>query len=93
MRDISAILNRACKAKSAVVVPGSGTYGMEAVTRQFATGKKCVVIRAGWLSYRWTRILDTGGIPSETTVVKARRRSKRSSPRSPRPGRTKMLVR
>ena len=73
MCDISSILKHVYSAHSAVVVPGGGTYGMEAVARQFATGKKCLVIRNGWFSYRWTQIFDTGKIPAETTVLKARR--------------------
>jgi aspartate aminotransferase-like enzyme len=73
MQDISAILKEVYHAKSAVVVPGSGTFGMEAVARQFATGRKVLVIRNGWFSYRWTQIFDMGGIPSESTVLKARR--------------------
>lgn len=72
MRDISGTLKRVYQAKSAVVVPGSGTFGMEAVARQFATGKKCLVLRNGWFSYRWSQIFEMGGIPSETTVLKAR---------------------
>jgi aspartate aminotransferase-like enzyme len=55
MRDISAVLKEVYNARSAIVVPGSGTFGMEAVARQFATGKKALVIRNGWFSYRWTR--------------------------------------
>ena len=73
MKDISAILKSVYKAKSTVLVPGSGTFGMEAVARQFATGKKVLVIRNGWFSYRWTQILDMGGIAAESTVLKARR--------------------
>ena len=73
MRDIAGTLKHVYNAKSAIVVPGSGTYGMEAVARQFATGKKCLVIRNGWFSYRWTQIFDMGGIPSAATVIKARR--------------------
>ena len=73
MRDISSLLKEAYHAKSAVVVPGSGTFGMEAVARQFATGKKALVIRNGWFSYRWSQILDMGQIPATTTVLKARR--------------------
>jgi aspartate aminotransferase-like enzyme len=72
MRDISRLLKTVYKARSAIVVPGSGTFGMEAVARQFASGKKCLVIRNGWFSYRWTQIFDMGGIPSESTVLKAR---------------------
>ena len=73
MRDISAILKEVYAAKSAIVVPGSGTFGMEAVARQFATGKKTLVIRNGWFSYRWTQIFEMGGIPASSTVLKARR--------------------
>ncbi|HJV86367.1 MAG TPA: aminotransferase class V-fold PLP-dependent enzyme [Noviherbaspirillum sp.] len=72
MRDISATLKQVYKARSAIVVPGSGTFGMEAVARQFATGKKCMVIRNGWFSYRWTQIFDMGSIPASSTVLKAR---------------------
>jgi len=72
MRDVSRILKTVYHAKSAVVVPGSGTFGMEAVARQFATGKRCLVIRNGWFSYRWSQILEMGGIPAETRVLKAR---------------------
>jgi aspartate aminotransferase-like enzyme len=73
MRDISSVLKRVYRAKAAIVVPGSGTVGMEAVARQFATGRKCLVIRNGWFSYRWTQIFDMGAIPSESIVLKARR--------------------
>ncbi len=73
MKDISGILKEVYKAKSSVLVPGSGTFGMEAVARQFATGKKTLVIRNGWFSYRWTQIFDMGGIPASSTVLKARR--------------------
>ncbi|WP_426173752.1 aminotransferase class V-fold PLP-dependent enzyme [Massilia sp. TWR1-2-2] len=73
MRDISATLKDVYNAQSAIVVPGSGTFGMEAVARQFATGKHCLVIRNGWFSFRWTQIFDLGSIPSSSTVLKARR--------------------
>ena len=72
MRDISKILKQVYHAQSAVVVPGSGTFGMEAVARQFATKKRCLVIRNGWFSYRWTQIFDMGDIPSSSVVLKAR---------------------
>jgi aspartate aminotransferase-like enzyme len=81
MRDISAVLKRVYGASAAVVVPGSGTFGMEAVARQFATGRNCLVLRNGWFSYRWSQILDMGGIASQHTVLKARRTS--SAPRAP----------
>ncbi|MEO6929637.1 MAG: aminotransferase class V-fold PLP-dependent enzyme [Casimicrobiaceae bacterium] len=72
MRDISGVLKHVYGATTAIVVPGGGTYGMESVARQFATGKKCLVIRNGWFSYRWTQILDMGGIAAQSTVLKAR---------------------
>lgn len=72
MKDISRVLKQTYNATSAIVVPGSGTFGMEAVARQFATNKRCLVIRNGWFSYRWTQIFDMGGIPSESVVLKAR---------------------
>jgi aspartate aminotransferase-like enzyme len=73
MRDIASILKQAYGARSAVLVPGSGTFGMEAVARQFATGKKALVIRNGWFSYRWTQIFEMGRIPASEIVLKARR--------------------
>ncbi len=73
MTDISAMLKEAYNAHRAVIVPGSGTFGMEAVARQFARDKKCLVIRNGWFSYRWSQIFETGNIPSDTIVLKARR--------------------
>lgn len=73
MKDISSVLKQVYKAKAAIVVPGGGTFGMEAVARQFATDKKCVVLRNGWFSFRWTQIFDMGKIPAASIVLKARR--------------------
>jgi aspartate aminotransferase-like enzyme len=72
MRDISAVLKEAYKARSAVVVPGSGSFGMESVARQFAAGKSTLVIRNGWFSYRWTQIFEMGGFTGEQQALKAR---------------------
>ncbi len=72
MRDISRILKTVYHAHSAVLVPGSGTYGMESVARQFAGDKRVLVIRNGWFSYRWTQIFDMGRIPAEEIVLKAK---------------------
>jgi aspartate aminotransferase-like enzyme len=72
MKDISKILKDVYQAHSTVLVPGSGTFGMESVARQFATGKKVLVIRNGWFSYRWSQIFDMGNIPSESIVLKAK---------------------
>ena len=76
MNDISRGLKSAYNATSVVVIPGGGTFGMEAVARQFGSNKKCMVIRNGWFSYRWSQILDQGNIAAETTVIKAQRDKK-----------------
>ncbi|UXD87979.1 aminotransferase class V-fold PLP-dependent enzyme [Thalassolituus hydrocarboniclasticus] len=73
MNDISATLKSVYNADAVAIVPGGGTYGMEAVARQFAQDKKTLVIRNGWFSYRWTQIFDMGNIPASSTVLKARR--------------------
>jgi aspartate aminotransferase-like enzyme len=86
MNDISKTLKQVYKAQSAVVMPGSGTFGMEAVARQFATNNQCLVLRNGWFSYRWSQILDMGNIPSSTTVLKARQlEDSAQSPFAPAP--------
>jgi aspartate aminotransferase-like enzyme len=86
MRDISSVLKDAYQAHSAIVVPGSGSYGMEAVARQFATDKPVLVIRNGWFSFRWTQIFEMGRIPSAATVMKARLQgSGRQQPFAPAP--------
>ena len=86
MNDISVTLKKVYNANSVVVVPGSGTFGMEAVARQFANGKKCLVIRNGWFSFRWTQIFDKGKIPSRSIVMKARRTQEgRQAPFAPAP--------
>ena len=72
MRDISSTLKKVYNAHAVAVVPGSGTFGMEAVARQLATGQKTLVIRNGWFSYRWTQIFEMGQIPAASTVLKAR---------------------
>ncbi|MDO9278887.1 MAG: aminotransferase class V-fold PLP-dependent enzyme [Polaromonas sp.] len=75
MTDISGILKEVYGAHSVALVPGSGTYGMEAVARQFAAGQHVMVIRNGWFSYRWTQIFDMGNIPASHSVIKARQTS------------------
>lgn len=72
MKDISRTLKDVYGAQAAIVVPGSGSFAMEAVARQFATHKRCLVIRNGWFSYRWTQIFQMGSIPSDEIVLKAR---------------------
>lgn len=70
--DISAVLKEVYAADSAVVIPGSGTYGMEAVARQFAQNQKCLILRNGWFSYRWTQIFEAGRLSDDVTVLQAR---------------------
>lgn len=75
MRDISATLREVYRADAVAIVPGGGSFGMEAVARQLATGRHCLVLRNGWFSYRWTQIFDMGGIPASHSVLKARPQS------------------
>lgn len=86
MTDISRILKSVYNADAVALIPGGGTYAMEAVARQLATDKKCMVIRNGWFSYRWSQIFDAGRIASETKVLKARTRGNNSqAPFAPAP--------
>jgi len=72
MNEISSTLKEVYNADAVAVIPGSGTFGMEAVARQFANDKHCLVIRNGWFSYRWTQIFEMASLPSSCTVMKAR---------------------
>jgi aspartate aminotransferase-like enzyme len=72
MRDISASLKKVYNAQGCCVIPGSGTYGMEAVARTFGTKKKCLVVRNGFFSFRWSDIFAVCEIPSEEIVMMAR---------------------
>ena len=72
MVDISSVLKDAYNASSAVIVPGSCTFGMEAVARQFANDKKCLILRNGWFSYRWTQIFDLANITQDVAVIKGK---------------------
>ncbi len=72
MTDISGMLKEVYNADSVAVIPGGGTFGMEAVARQFASGRKALVVRNGWFSYRWSQIFEAGGVTSEAVVMKAR---------------------
>ena len=85
MNEISTTLKRVYNAASVAIVPGGGTFGMEAVARQFATGQKCLVIRNGFFSFRWTQILDAGAIAADHIVLKASRtKSASNAPFAPR---------
>lgn len=72
MQGIVDVLRTTYRAHSVAVVPGGGTYGMEAVARQLATGRRCLVVRNGLFSYRWSQILEMGAIAQEVTVCRAR---------------------
>jgi len=78
MNDVSTSLKGVYNAQAVIVVPGGGTYAMEAVARQFATNQNCLVLRNGWFSFRWSQIFEMGSIPSEETVMKAYQVSKGS---------------
>ncbi|WP_428002731.1 aminotransferase class V-fold PLP-dependent enzyme [Acidovorax sp.] len=74
MQDILATLKQVYHAHTAVLVPGSGTFGMEAVARQFANNEKVLIVRNGWFSYRWSQIFDAaGGLGGGAVVCKARK--------------------
>jgi aspartate aminotransferase-like enzyme len=75
MNDVSKSLKSVYNAEAVVLVPGGGTYAMEAVARQFATDKKCLVVRNGWFSFRWSQIFEMASIPSQEIVHKAKRDS------------------
>jgi aspartate aminotransferase-like enzyme len=86
MTDISGVLKKVYNAHSTAIVPGSGTYGMEAVARQFGNNQKCLVIRNGWFSFRWSQIFDVGRISDHVHVLKARRQEEgKTAPFSPAP--------
>ena len=73
MMDISRIVKSVYRAHAAVIVPGSGTFGMEAVARQFAAHQNCLILRNGWFSFRWSQILEMGQIASGIRVLTAQR--------------------
>ena len=72
MRDISSMLREVYQASAGALVPDGGTYALEPVARQFSSGRHALIVRNGWLSFRWTQILEMGGFAAKTTVVMAR---------------------
>lgn len=72
MNDISSMLKQVYAADHVAIVPGGGTYAMEAVARQFGAGAHALIVRNGWFSYRWSQIFDAGQFTAQTTVMKAR---------------------
>ena len=81
MRDLSTDLKSVYNADAVVIVPGTGTYGMEAVARQLAKDEDCLIIRNGWFSYRWTQILEKGNIAKSSTVLTAHRTDDSDAPK------------
>ena len=72
MNDVSATLKKVYNAQAVALIPGGGTYAMEAVARQLAQNQKCLIIRNGFFSFRWSQILEVGQITSHVSVMKAR---------------------
>lgn len=86
MRDISDMLRQVYNADGVAVIPGGGTYGMEAVARQFARNANVLIVRNGWFSYRWSQIIENGALTASATVMKARETGNSSpSPFAPAP--------
>lgn len=85
LRYISATLKKVYGAQHTAVIPGSGTSGMEAVTRQLARNEKCLVIRNGFFSFRWSQIIEKGGIAAETRVFTAQQADETQAPFAPAP--------
>jgi aspartate aminotransferase-like enzyme len=81
MREISGLLREVYHADAVAIVPGGGSYGMEAVARQFGRGARVMVVRNGWFSYRWSQIFDAGGFAADVDVVMARQTG--NAPRAP----------
>ena len=72
MRDLVGTLGEVYAAHQVAIVPGGGTYAMEAVARQFGRGAHALVVRNGFFSFRWSQIFETGGFARELTVARAR---------------------
>lgn len=85
LQSISATLKKVYGARYAAVIPGSGTSGMEAVARQLARGEKCLILRNGFFSFRWTQILEKGGFAADSKVLTARQKDEPKAPFSPAP--------
>ncbi|MEM1302038.1 MAG: aminotransferase class V-fold PLP-dependent enzyme [Pseudomonadota bacterium] len=86
MRDLSTALKEVYNADAVALIPGGGTFAMEAVARQFGQDAHALVVRNGWFSYRWSQIFETGTFTAETTVMKARRQGNASqTPFQPAP--------
>ena len=81
MNDLLSNLKTVYNAEAAVIIPGSGTYGMEAVAGQLTIDEDCLIIRNGWFSYRWTQILEKGKFAKSSTVLTAERTEDTEAPK------------
>ncbi len=85
MRDISGLLKQVYHADAVAIVPGSGTFAMEAVARQLAQDQSCLVVRNGFFSFRWSQILEMGNISRQVTVMNAQAAAGSQQPFAPAP--------
>ena len=85
MRDISGLLKQVYHADAVAIVPGSGTFAMEAVARQLAQDQSCLVVRNGFFSFRWSQILEMGNISRQVTVMNAQTSAGSQQPFAPAP--------
>ena len=86
MRDVHAGLRAVYGADHVAIVPGGGTFAMEAVARQLGRDARALVVRNGWFSYRWSQILEAGAFTRGVEVTKARQTGNDSrSPFAPPP--------
>lgn len=81
MNDLSSNLKSVYNADAVAIIPGAGTYGMEAVAAQLARNEDSLIIRNGWFSYRWTQILEKNNIGKKTTVLTADRTDDTDAPK------------
>lgn len=72
MTDLSEALKSVYNADAVALVPGGGTFAMEAVARQFGQNADVLVVRNGWFSYRWSQIFEAASNAASTEVMKAR---------------------
>lgn len=72
MRDISDIAREVYNAQAVALVPGGGTYAMEAVARQFARESDALIVRNGLFSFRWSQIIEAAGFDGTAIVQPAR---------------------
>lgn len=83
MQDILGTLCEVYQGHTAALVPGSGSFGMEAVARQFANHERVLIVRNGWFSYRWSQIFDAGHFGLEGGAVVCKAQPQGEGPQAP----------